>query len=986
MFRIFLSILFIAASFTVLYSQTTPTPNSPATVIPCSTAQVACSQNVYTFPAGTSGNPPMPVGGYPNYGCMGGGFPPSWFYMQVGVAGDIIIFIHGTHDVDFICWGAFTSLSEGCATGLTASHIVDCSIAPWADETCHIFNAQVGDIYILLLSNFGSQPGIITFQQVSGNGQTNCNIVVDCSMIALTGNPSVCNSATNTFSISGNVEFSNPPATGNLIITDNTAIPPVTQTLSPPFISPLAYNLTDIPCDGTTHSITAAFSDSTTCTITAQVPAPPPSCPVALISGGGEICNNGTSTIPVNINLSGTGPFTFTYAINGTPEPVINNYAGPSPYVVNASVPGTYTLLSVSNAVCTGPGTVSGSASVIVNSLPVPTLIGPPSPCEGSTGNTYSTEPGNSQYQWIVSPGGTITGGGTSGTPDVTVTWNTAGSQSVSVNYHDLKGCIAASPTVYPVTVLSLPTPVISGSNSVCKGSTGVLYSTAPGMSGYNWSVSSGGTITLGGTTTDPTAEVTWNSQGAQSVSVSYTNPEGCTPAAPSIYPVTVHDLPVPTVSGPANPCVGLPGLIYSTQPSMTNYLWSVSPGGTITAGGTASSSDVTVTWTTPGPHTVSVNYQDVNSCTAGVSTVYPVVVNPLPGTPGTISGPSILCQGTMGASYSAGLSSNATSYLWALTPPAAGTINGSTNAITLDWAPAFTGTAALSVQGANSCGNGISSPVYSILVNPKPTVSFTRCNDSITTVNAQPYRLKGGIPSGGTYSGSGVTNGILYPAIAGAGNHLVTYTYSNASACAASSHLTVHILQSPAFVCGNSLSDPRDGKLYPTIQIGTQCWLAGNLNYGTMIPGAISQRDNCIPEKYCFNDITGNCAQGTVNYQWDELMAYDETLSTQGLCPPGWHVPAEAEWNTLFAVYINNGFAASPLKYTGYSGFNALLTGTLHMNRTADWPDFATFFWSSTPYGPTKAWAHGMNEVDPSVSLYPAVRSNAYSVRCLKD
>jgi uncharacterized protein (TIGR02145 family) len=120
--------------------------------------------------------------------------------------------------------------------------------------------------------------------------------------------------------------------------------------------------------------------------------------------------------------------------------------------------------------------------------------------------------------------------------------------------------------------------------------------------------------------------------------------------------------------------------------------------------------------------------------------------------------------------------------------------------------------------------------------------------------------------------------------------------------------------------------------------------------------------------------------------YQWDEVMQFDETPADQGFCPPGWHIPTENDWNTLFAVYINNAFAGSPLKYSGYSGFNALLTGARHINRGWDFQGFATFFWSSTLRSDNKAWAHGMNDPDPSVSLYPASRVNAFSVRCLKD
>ena len=114
--------------------------------------------------------------------------------------------------------------------------------------------------------------------------------------------------------------------------------------------------------------------------------------------------------------------------------------------------------------------------------------------------------------------------------------------------------------------------------------------------------------------------------------------------------------------------------------------------------------------------------------------------------------------------------------------------------------------------------------------------------------------------------------------------------------------------------------------------------------------------------------------------------MQYDETLSTQGLCPPGWHVPSETDWNILFGNYISNAFAAWPLLSTGYSGFNATLSGTRHMNVTWDWSGFATFFWSSGSHGTNKAWAHGLNNTDPSVSSYPSLRSNAFSVRCIKD
>jgi uncharacterized protein (TIGR02145 family) len=115
-------------------------------------------------------------------------------------------------------------------------------------------------------------------------------------------------------------------------------------------------------------------------------------------------------------------------------------------------------------------------------------------------------------------------------------------------------------------------------------------------------------------------------------------------------------------------------------------------------------------------------------------------------------------------------------------------------------------------------------------------------------------------------------------------------------------------------------------------------------------------------------------------------MMKFDNTGGAQGFCPPGWHVPTESQWGTLFNYYISNGFAGSPLKYTGYSGFNAFLSGVRFDNISWNFNNFAIMFWSSTARGNLKAWAHGMNTYNPSVSYYPSARSNAFAVRCIKD
>jgi uncharacterized protein (TIGR02145 family) len=230
------------------------------------------------------------------------------------------------------------------------------------------------------------------------------------------------------------------------------------------------------------------------------------------------------------------------------------------------------------------------------------------------------------------------------------------------------------------------------------------------------------------------------------------------------------------------------------------------------------------------------------------------------------------------------------------------------------------------------------------------------------------------------------VSAGQFLPSFAGPGTHTITYSYTNNYACFGSASQTITVVAPIPFTCGNSLFDVRDNQNYGTVQIGTQCWMASNLNYGNVIPSTSMQLDNCIYEKYCFGDNAANCTATGGMYQWDELMKYGAVAGSQGICPPDWHVPTENDWTTLFNFYISNGFAGSPLKYTGYSGFNAFLDGTRFNNVKWDFSNFAVMFWSSTAQGPRKAWAHGMNTFTPSVSYYPSLRNNAFYLRCIKN
>jgi uncharacterized protein (TIGR02145 family) len=517
------------------------------------------------------------------------------------------------------------------------------------------------------------------------------------------------------------------------------------------------------------------------------------------------------------------------------------------------------------------------------------------------------------------------------------------------------------------------------------------VYTTEAGMSAYVWTVSAGGLVTGGGTATDNTVTVTWNTSGSQSVGVNYTA-TGCTAAGPVVLMVTVKPNPVMSNVAASSVCSpGITGIILESNPTGSSFSWTATGSSPDVSGYSASSGlSIIQPLQNSGSATQTVTYcvtPVLNGCT-GPPSDYVVSVFPVPDVSFAPNGQTLCSETSTGIKLNSGVSGAFFSWTASGSSPAISGYspdNGLSISQTLVNSGYSTGSVTYLVTPvANSC-TGLQKGV-SVIVNPLPSVTFTLCNDPTTTTSAVPFRLKGGIPAGGTYSGAGVSAGTFNPSIAGTGAHILTYTYTNTWGCNATASHSFSVINPPAFICDDFFTDPRDNKQYSTIKIGTQCWLAENLDYGTTISSPQVQRDNCIPEKLCFANAAVNCTSSGGLYSWDEMMQYDEAATGQGICPPGWHVPDDTEWTSLFNFYLNNGFAASPLKYTGYSGFNALLNGAGFIASFWRFGTFATMIWSSTSDGPYKAWAHGMNNINPSVSYYPASRSNTFSVRCIKN
>ncbi|MEI6173926.1 MAG: FISUMP domain-containing protein [Bacteroidota bacterium] len=495
-----------------------------------------------------------------------------------------------------------------------------------------------------------------------------------------------------------------------------------------------------------------------------------------------------------------------------------------------------------SNCAATGP---TSSLAISINPGPLPTLTGMNQVCAGTGGVVYTTSPGKTNYVWTISAGGTITSGGTSTSNTATVTWNTAGAQSISVGFTDpVTLCPSANPFVLAVTVNPHPLPTLNGSSLVCVGSSGIVYTSDPNKSNYVWTISAGGTITSGGTSTSNTATVTWNTVGAQTVSVSYTDPVTlCQALAPFILNVTVSTLPSPTfTSGLTSVCKGVPGNVYTTQAGMTSYIWAVT-GGTITSGGTSASNSATITWTATGVQTVSVNYTyPASSCTAPNPTVLNVTVKPLP-TPSVVSGNNSVCQGVPGNIYTT--QTGMQNYVWVVS---GGTItaggSATSNSVTVTWNTVGARSVSINYTDPSTGCSAAGPSVFNVTVKALPVPSFISGENSVClnipgkvyvtqpAMSSYVWSVSGGvITAGGGASDNSAT--VTWNA-AGAQSIAVSYT-NPATLCTAAAPVvfivTVNSPPSPTILSGeNSVCRGSTGKIYTT--------QPGKLNYAWSVAG----------------------------------------------------------------------------------------------------------------------------------------------------
>ncbi|MBI9036578.1 MAG: T9SS type A sorting domain-containing protein [Bacteroidales bacterium] len=210
---------------------------------------------------------------------------------------------------------------------------------------------------------------------------------------------------------------------------------------------------------------------------------------------------------------------------------------------------------------------------------------------------------------------------------------------------------------------------------------------------------------------------------------------------------------------------------------------------------------------------------------------------------------------------------------------------------------------------------------------------------------------------------------------------------------------------------CGYPFTDPRDERIYNTVQIGVQCWMAENLNIGQMINGTEDMTDNGVIEKYCYDNDPYYCEVYGGLYQWNEMMEYATTHGVQGICPEGWSIPTDDEWKILegnvdsqFGVgdpeWDNTGDrgydAGLNLRSSnGWSlwgngtnlfGFTALPGGHRNINNYFQFLGGSALFWTSTNVNSYLVLGRYLSGDKNTIARGVANELCGHSVRCIKN
>lgn len=604
----------------------TEPPPLPATGGSCFDALPFCTANTYNFPNATSGTAPSG----PSYGCLSQQPRPIWYYMEIDQAGTLQIDLSQTTgqnnsgtelDVDFALWGPFSDLASGCSAIMAGGLLpTQCSYDPSNTETIGIGlqggedsgqstppPAQVGEIYIVLLTNFEGPAGYIDFNQTGGTGSADCTILEPetCTVNASNNGPFCTTSSTINLSAS-NVAGATYSWTGPNGYTSSSQNP---SNISLPS-TPGSYTFTVVATLGT-----GTCNASTTVVIG--------SGPTVTVPANMNVCNN--ASVPATTFTSTSTGTTYSWTNSNPSIGLAASGTGnlPAFTATNATTSAASATITVTPS---ANGCVGTPSSFTINIAPTPTMntVTNIVACHGtSVPETAfgSTLPGIT-YAWTnTNPATGIAASGTGNIP----AFNASNAGTTPVNGQitvtpSLATC-AGTPLTLNVTINPLPTVEAGSPQTVCAGTQVTLSGT--GAATYTWD--------NGVTNNTPFAAA-----NTLTYTVTGTDANGCS----NTDNVTISVFPYPVINAGQDQQICIGQSVTLTGTGSTNWNNGVSDG---------------IPFSPTATQTYTLTATDANNCQTTDQVI--VTVNPLPvinaGTDQNICfGTAVTLSGTGGASY----------------------------------------------------------------------------------------------------------------------------------------------------------------------------------------------------------------------------------------------------------------------------------------------------------------------------------------------
>ena len=275
-------------------------------------------------------------------------------------------------------------------------------------------------------------------------------------------------------------------------------------------------------------------------------------------------------------------------------------------------------------------------------------------------------------------------------------------------------------------------------------------------------------------------------------------------------------------------------------------------------------------------------------------------------------------------------------------------------------------------------CYNGkVYDKCYGMQYNPSTHICTGKTATRATCkgVNYDPLKQRCG--SDGVQTKCG--NDWYYPSTQFCLNNTLVYDKCGGKIYAPKTHHCSGTVIKKNYIGTDTFIDGRDGKTYKTVGIVSQIWMAENLNYNA--EGSV-----------CYGNSDSNCDTYGRLYNWKTALK---------VCPSGWHLPSDAEWQILvkfvdgadklkansgwnnYKNFLNNETSGNG---TDEYGFSALPGGYGDSGGSFGYVGCYGNWWSSREFGNYEAWSRGMRCDGGSVGRGSNDKALLFSVRCLKD